>query len=97
MLFGKPGAHPTAPDDTIEIAILKHNGELEGFNQWLLNGVVFSMETMKLAYTVKQGLPLPDENSAMPATTFILSISIATASSSCASAVSRPRARSKMW
>ena len=54
-LFGKPGAHPAAPDETLEITILKHNGELEGFNQWLLNGAPFSMETMQPAYTVRQG------------------------------------------
>ncbi len=54
-LFGKPGAHPAAPDETIEMTILKHNGELDGFNQWLLNGVPFSMETMQPAFTVKQG------------------------------------------
>jgi FtsP/CotA-like multicopper oxidase with cupredoxin domain len=54
-LFGKPGAHPAAPDETIDITIIKHNGELNGFNQWLLNGVAFSMETMKPAYTVRQG------------------------------------------
>ena len=54
-LFGKAGARPASPDETIEITIVKHNGELDGFNQWLLNGVAFSMETMKPAYTVKQG------------------------------------------
>jgi FtsP/CotA-like multicopper oxidase with cupredoxin domain len=54
-LFGKPDAHPAAPDETLEITILKHNGELEGFNQWLLNGAPFSMETMQPAYTVRQG------------------------------------------
>jgi FtsP/CotA-like multicopper oxidase with cupredoxin domain len=54
-LFGKPGAHPDTPDETIEVTVLKHNGELVGFNKWLLNGVAFSMETMKPAYTVKQG------------------------------------------
>ena len=54
-LFGKPGARPAAPDETIEITILKHNGEVGGFNQWLLNGEAFSMEAMKPAYTVKHG------------------------------------------
>jgi len=54
-LFGRPEAHPAAPDETIEITILEHNGELDGFNQWFLNGVAFSMETMQPAYTVKQG------------------------------------------
>jgi hypothetical protein len=42
-LFGKLGAQPAAPDETIEITIVKHNGELDGFNQWLLNGAAFSM------------------------------------------------------
>src|SRR5262245_58538810 len=54
-LFGKPDAHPAQPDETIEIEILEHNGELNGFNQWLLNGEPFSMETMKPAYTVNRG------------------------------------------
>jgi FtsP/CotA-like multicopper oxidase with cupredoxin domain len=54
-LFGKADAEPTAPDATIEMTILEHNGELNGFNQWLLNGSAFSMETMQPAYTIKQG------------------------------------------
>jgi len=53
-LFGKV-ARPAAPDETIEVTVLKHNGELDGFNRWLLNGVAFSMEMMQPAYTVKQG------------------------------------------
>jgi len=53
-LFGKPDAHPAQPDETIAIEILEHNGELNGFNQWLLNGKPFSMETMKPAYTVSR-------------------------------------------
>ena len=54
-LFGKADAHPATPDETIEMTILEHNGELNGFNQWLLNGAAFSMETMQPAYTIKQG------------------------------------------
>jgi FtsP/CotA-like multicopper oxidase with cupredoxin domain len=54
-LFGRPDVSPAAPDETIEMTILEHNGELNGFNQWLLNGEAFSMETMKPAYTVRQG------------------------------------------
>jgi len=54
-LFGKPGARHAAADETFEITILEHNAELGGFNQWLLNGVAFSMETMEPAYTVEQG------------------------------------------
>jgi len=54
-LFGRPDLSPAAPDETIEMTILEHNGELNGFNQWLLNGEAFSMETMKPAYTIRQG------------------------------------------
>jgi FtsP/CotA-like multicopper oxidase with cupredoxin domain len=54
-LFCKADAHLAAPDETIEMTILEHNGELNGFNQWLLNGAAFSMETMQPAYTIKQG------------------------------------------
>ena len=36
--FGKPNAAPEAPDETIEITIVKHNAALNGFNQWTLNG-----------------------------------------------------------
>jgi FtsP/CotA-like multicopper oxidase with cupredoxin domain len=46
---------PTAPDETIEITIVKHNGALNGFNQWALNGESFSMETRKPMYTVHEG------------------------------------------
>jgi hypothetical protein len=31
-LFGKPGARPAAPDETIDITIIKHNGELNGYS-----------------------------------------------------------------
>jgi FtsP/CotA-like multicopper oxidase with cupredoxin domain len=53
--FGKPNAAPAAPDETIEMTIVKHNAALKGFNQWTLNGEAFSMETMKPAYTVHEG------------------------------------------
>ena len=48
-------ATPAAPDETIEITIVKHNAALNGFNQWTLNGEAFSMETMKPMYTVHTG------------------------------------------
>ena len=54
-VFGKPGATSAAPDETIDITVVKHNGALNGFNQWLLNGVAFSMETMKPTYTIHEG------------------------------------------
>jgi FtsP/CotA-like multicopper oxidase with cupredoxin domain len=53
--FGEANGSPTAPDETIEITIVKHNGALQGFNQWTLNGEAFSMETRKPIYTVHEG------------------------------------------
>lgn len=54
-LFGTADATPAAPDETIAIVVVKHNGALGGFNQWTLNGVAFSQQTMTPAYTVQQG------------------------------------------
>ncbi len=54
-LFGKPGATPANPDETMEFTIVKHNAALNGFNQWTLNGKAFSMETMKPTYMVHEG------------------------------------------
>jgi FtsP/CotA-like multicopper oxidase with cupredoxin domain len=53
--FGKPTAPAGAPDETIEMTIVKHNAALNGFNQWTLNGEAFSMQTMKPMYTLHQG------------------------------------------
>jgi FtsP/CotA-like multicopper oxidase with cupredoxin domain len=53
--FGKPGATPAAPDETIEMTILKRNAALEGFNQWTLNGEAFSMQTMRPMHTLHPG------------------------------------------
>ena len=53
--FGKPNTAAASLDDTIEIAIVKHNAALSGFNKWTLNGEAFSMETMKPTYTVHEG------------------------------------------
>ena len=53
--FGKPNAPPDKPDETMEFTILKQNGALNGFNQWMLNGKAFSMETMQPKYTVHEG------------------------------------------
>jgi FtsP/CotA-like multicopper oxidase with cupredoxin domain len=55
MRFGKTNGVPATPDETIEMTIVKHNGALNGFNQWTLNGEAFSMETMKPMYTVHEG------------------------------------------
>jgi FtsP/CotA-like multicopper oxidase with cupredoxin domain len=53
--FGKANEAPAAPDEAIEITIVKHNGALNGFNQWTLNGEAFSMETKKPMYTMHEG------------------------------------------
>jgi FtsP/CotA-like multicopper oxidase with cupredoxin domain len=53
--FGKPGATPAAPDETIEMTIVKHNAALDGFNQWTLNGEAFSMNAMRPMYKIHQG------------------------------------------
>jgi hypothetical protein len=92
----RQGARPAAPDETIAITILKHNGEFTGFNRWLLNGVAFSMQTMKPAYTVSQGrrYRLRFRNAA---TTFIPSIFTATASNWRALVARIPQALSKTW
>lgn len=47
--------HVVAPDETIEMAIVKHNAALNGLNQWTINGEAFSMETMKPGFTLKEG------------------------------------------
>jgi FtsP/CotA-like multicopper oxidase with cupredoxin domain len=53
--FGKADTATTKPDETMEFTIVKHNGALNGFNQWTLNGEAFSMETMKPMYKVHEG------------------------------------------
>jgi hypothetical protein len=53
--FGKSSAVATSPDETFDVTVIKHNGALDGFNQWLLNREAFSMETMKPAFTVREG------------------------------------------
>ena len=54
-LFGKLNGVPTAPDETIEFLIVKHNAALGGFNQWTLNGEAFSMDAMKPMVRIAQG------------------------------------------
>lgn len=54
-MFGRSGAAPAKPDETMEFTIVKHNAALNGFNQWTLNGKAFSMETVKPVYTIHKG------------------------------------------
>ena len=53
--FGEANGTPALPDETIEMTIVKHNGALNGFNQWTLNREAFSMETVKRMYLVHEG------------------------------------------
>lgn len=53
--FGKADAVTANPDETMEFTIVKHNGALNGFNRWTLNGEAFSMEAMKPIYKVHEG------------------------------------------
>jgi FtsP/CotA-like multicopper oxidase with cupredoxin domain len=53
--FGQTNSTPAKPDETMEFAIVKNNGALNGFNQWTLNGEAFSMEAMKPMYRVHEG------------------------------------------
>lgn len=52
--FGKADSSTTRPDETMEFTIVKHNGAMNGFNQWTLNDEAFSMETMKPMYKVHE-------------------------------------------
>lgn len=53
--FGRTDVTPAAPDETIEMTIVKKNAAAQGFNIWTLNGEAFSMSTMKPGYTIHQG------------------------------------------
>jgi FtsP/CotA-like multicopper oxidase with cupredoxin domain len=54
-VFGNSNATAAAPDEAIEITIVKHNAAADGFNLWTLNGEAFSRETMKPSYSVREG------------------------------------------
>jgi FtsP/CotA-like multicopper oxidase with cupredoxin domain len=54
-IFAKAGAAPASPDQTMGFTIVKHNGALDGFNEWVLNDKAFSMETNKPVYDVHEG------------------------------------------
>ena len=48
-------AASAAPDETIEMTIVKRNAALGGFNQWTINGDAFSMQTMTPKFILRQG------------------------------------------
>ena len=53
--FGTNGGSPSAPDETIEMTIVKQNAADHGFNRWTLNGQGFSMDNMTPMFTLHQG------------------------------------------
>ena len=53
--FGSPGESTIVPDHIIEMVFSKDNAALNGFNRWLINGVAFSMDTMKPTFTLERG------------------------------------------
>lgn len=53
--FGKPDATTTAPDETIVMTFTKNNAALNGFNQWAINDVAFSMEKMEPMFHLREG------------------------------------------
>jgi FtsP/CotA-like multicopper oxidase with cupredoxin domain len=55
--FAKAGAAPLAPDETIEMLIVKENAAEEGFNRWTINGVAFPMSDgmAPASFHLKQG------------------------------------------
>ena len=54
-VFGKPGAGGQAPDDTIEMTFSKNNAANQGFNEWRINDVAFSMDKMEPMFHLRQG------------------------------------------
>ena len=53
--FGRPRRGAVLPDETIEMTFAKNNAALDGFNQWTINGVPFSMDKMEPRFRVHAG------------------------------------------
>jgi FtsP/CotA-like multicopper oxidase with cupredoxin domain len=54
-VFGNPGADGQAPDETIEMTFTKNNAARQGFNEWRINDVAFSMDKMEPMFHLRQG------------------------------------------
>lgn len=55
MRFGAPAAQATAPDELIEMTFASNSGALNGFDQFSINGVAFSMDNMEPLFRLKRG------------------------------------------
>jgi FtsP/CotA-like multicopper oxidase with cupredoxin domain len=53
--FGKPDTSVRNLDDVIKMTFAKNNAALQGFNEWTINGVAFSMEKMQPIFHLRQG------------------------------------------
>ena len=53
--FAKPAGSAAPPDDTIEMAIAARVGGRDGFDEFTINGVPFSMETMEPRFRLTRG------------------------------------------
>jgi FtsP/CotA-like multicopper oxidase with cupredoxin domain len=53
--FGKADAKVPVPDEVIEMTFSKKNAALDGFNQWTVNGVAFSMDKMAPMFHIREG------------------------------------------
>ncbi|MGZ5870899.1 MAG: multicopper oxidase family protein [Bradyrhizobium sp.] len=54
-IFGKQDAATATPDAIFEMTFAKNNAALDGFNEWTINGVAFSMEKMEPMFRLQRG------------------------------------------
>ncbi len=53
--FGHSAGTAPPPDAILEMTFAKRNAALDGFNQWTINGMAFSMETMQPRFRLQHG------------------------------------------
>jgi FtsP/CotA-like multicopper oxidase with cupredoxin domain len=53
--FGRSAANAQTPDETIEMTFTKNNAANQGFNEWRINDVAFSMDKMEPMFHLRQG------------------------------------------
>ncbi len=53
--FGNPDTSVPPPDEVIKMDFTKNNGALQGFNEWTINGVAFSMDKMQPMFRLLRG------------------------------------------
>lgn len=53
--FGKSVPSGPAPDETIEMMFTKKNAANQGFNEWRINDMAFSMDKMEPMFHLRQG------------------------------------------